>query len=162
MSASSRTDSEATRAHCSKCGSRALAWEAVSGRGRGRVHTFTVTHRAPHRNLPASFPSSLQSSNWRGAPTGHEPRRLRSGEDGGRRRRRGPLGSHRRLPSRLDPFHLTAFSARNHHPQYRNNHGPTTGNSRERRLGATHPRTRTNISWFPPPATRRAAVGYAR
>ena len=53
-----------TRAHCSKCGSRALAWEAVSG--RGRVHTFTVAHRAPHRNSPASFPLSLQSSNWRG------------------------------------------------------------------------------------------------
>lgn len=42
------------RAHCSKCGSRALAWEAVSG--RGRVHTFTVAHRAPHPKLAGQLP----------------------------------------------------------------------------------------------------------
>jgi uncharacterized OB-fold protein len=54
VSASSPTDREATRAHCSKCGSRALAWEAVSG--RGRVHFFTVAHRAPRPRFAGQLP----------------------------------------------------------------------------------------------------------
>ena len=54
MSASSPTDREAIRAHCSKCGSRTLAREAVSGRGRG--HAFTVAHRAPHPKFAGQLP----------------------------------------------------------------------------------------------------------
>ena len=34
------------RANCPKCGSDALAWQPVSG--RGSVYTFTVAHRPPH------------------------------------------------------------------------------------------------------------------
>lgn len=34
------------RAHCEKCGSGALDWQQVSG--RGTVYTFTVAQRPPH------------------------------------------------------------------------------------------------------------------
>ena len=34
------------RAHCPQCGSAALEWRGVSG--RGTVYTFTIAHRPPH------------------------------------------------------------------------------------------------------------------
>lgn len=34
------------RAHCPDCGSAALAWRPVSG--RGTVYSYTVAHRPPH------------------------------------------------------------------------------------------------------------------
>ncbi len=34
------------RAHCPRCGSSPLAWQAVSG--RGTVYSFTVAHRPTH------------------------------------------------------------------------------------------------------------------
>ena len=42
------------RAHCSDCGSGALAWAPVSG--RGRVHSYTVAHRPPHPKFAKQVP----------------------------------------------------------------------------------------------------------
>lgn len=42
------------RLTCPACGSRDLAWSTVSG--RGRVHTFTVVHRAPHPSFADEVP----------------------------------------------------------------------------------------------------------
>ncbi|MGH9137554.1 MAG: Zn-ribbon domain-containing OB-fold protein [Acidimicrobiales bacterium] len=42
------------RATCPSCGSRALSWSPVSG--RGTVHTFTVAYRAPHPGFADRLP----------------------------------------------------------------------------------------------------------
>jgi uncharacterized protein len=42
------------RGVCSHCLSSALDW--VESRGRGKVHTFTVCHRAPHPGFAAELP----------------------------------------------------------------------------------------------------------
>ncbi len=42
------------RARCPRCGAASLAWAPVSG--RGRVHSYTVAHRAPHPVFAAQLP----------------------------------------------------------------------------------------------------------
>lgn len=42
------------RTLCQACGSRALSWEAVSG--RGRLHAFTVQHSTPVAELREAVP----------------------------------------------------------------------------------------------------------
>lgn len=42
------------RAHCPACGAGALVWAPVSG--RGRVHSYTVAHRAPHPVFAGQLP----------------------------------------------------------------------------------------------------------
>ena len=42
------------RGVCSHCLGSALDW--VESRGRGKVHTFTVCHRAPHPGFAADLP----------------------------------------------------------------------------------------------------------
>jgi len=42
------------RANCPKCGSAALSWRTLSG--KGVIYTYTVAHRAPHPVLNGQTP----------------------------------------------------------------------------------------------------------
>ena len=42
------------RAHCPGCGAPELTWKPVSG--LGRIHSYTVAHRAPHPAFAAQLP----------------------------------------------------------------------------------------------------------
>jgi uncharacterized OB-fold protein len=42
---------------CPHCGSQAIAWQAASG--RGRVHSFTVVHRAPSPAFATQVPYAI-------------------------------------------------------------------------------------------------------
>jgi len=45
------------RAHCPECGSSALDWRKVSG--RGTVYSFTISHRPPHPVFTDQCPMAI-------------------------------------------------------------------------------------------------------